>query len=385
MRWRALIFLLSKATVISLVIVIFSVVWAADLRVGTFNIRNFPENTARREGLQSTDVPRLLALLSAVNADLLAVQEIKDPALLQEIVSQVPGRDYTAVLSDCGGTNRQFLGFVFDRQRLQLLEHREIRPINTTGDGNCHVGSRPGVYAYLRSTNGLDFHVLVLHLKSGGGATDLEKRKAQWEAIERSLVTVDDRDDTDWVVLGDFNSTGFDDNTRQERDWLLETWSRLNLVDVAPTVACTSYFCTGCQKEAGTGPGAPGQLHTGLIDHVTVRQPMREFLGQRLEVHGHCADLQCQQTPFAQAPEGYLRVSDHCPLVLVLNDADLDPDVTPAGPVAGDLDCPIQGNRKSKIYHVPGGQFYGMISEQNLVCFASEEDAQAGGFRKSKR
>lgn len=45
----------------------------------------------------------------------------------------------------------------------------------------------------------------------------------------------------------------------------------------------------------------------------------------------------------------------------------------------------IKGNKKSKIYHVPGGASYNRISVKNVVFFNSEADAQAAGYRRAKR
>jgi micrococcal nuclease len=49
-------------------------------------------------------------------------------------------------------------------------------------------------------------------------------------------------------------------------------------------------------------------------------------------------------------------------------------------------DRPIKGNINTKgerIYHVPGGAFYGRTKPER--CFATEDEAQREGFRKSKR
>ncbi|MBI4032391.1 thermonuclease family protein [Candidatus Berkelbacteria bacterium] len=56
-------------------------------------------------------------------------------------------------------------------------------------------------------------------------------------------------------------------------------------------------------------------------------------------------------------------------------------------PQAKTTDCPadkpIKGNAQSMIYHVPGGDFYAKTKPE--ACFASEADALAAGYRKSKR
>lgn len=47
---------------------------------------------------------------------------------------------------------------------------------------------------------------------------------------------------------------------------------------------------------------------------------------------------------------------------------------------------PVRANSKSKIYHVPGGQFYEeMRDSEDLVIFNSPEEAKAAGYRPSKR
>lgn len=54
---------------------------------------------------------------------------------------------------------------------------------------------------------------------------------------------------------------------------------------------------------------------------------------------------------------------------------------------SGNCDEPqIKGNINSKgekIYHVPGGQFYDVTNPEEMFC--TEEEAQAAGYRKSKR
>jgi deoxyribonuclease-1 len=44
----------------------------------------------------------------------------------------------------------------------------------------------------------------------------------------------------------------------------------------------------------------------------------------------------------------------------------------------------IIGNRRSRIYHVPGCPNYGSVSESNRVYFATEADAQAAGYRHAR-
>jgi hypothetical protein len=56
-------------------------------------------------------------------------------------------------------------------------------------------------------------------------------------------------------------------------------------------------------------------------------------------------------------------------------------------PTDGAHDCPaefpIKGNSNSHIYHLPGGASYNATIPN--ICFASEEAAEAAGFRATKR
>ncbi|AQS56943.1 thermonuclease family protein [Novibacillus thermophilus] len=60
---------------------------------------------------------------------------------------------------------------------------------------------------------------------------------------------------------------------------------------------------------------------------------------------------------------------------------------TSSAKASADCDDPkIKGNINSsgeKIYHVPGGQFYDVTNPEEMFC--TEEEAQAAGYRKSKR
>ena len=61
--------------------------------------------------------------------------------------------------------------------------------------------------------------------------------------------------------------------------------------------------------------------------------------------------------------------------------------ISPNTPQANTGDCPsdkpIKGNAQSGIYHMPGGQYYKETRPER--CFATEQEAQEAGYRKSKR
>jgi hypothetical protein len=64
--------------------------------------------------------------------------------------------------------------------------------------------------------------------------------------------------------------------------------------------------------------------------------------------------------------------------------------VEPPGRAGGVSHAPgstVVGNKRSKVYHVPGGRFYRRMvtTSKNTVCFGGEADAERAGYRKSLR
>ncbi len=51
---------------------------------------------------------------------------------------------------------------------------------------------------------------------------------------------------------------------------------------------------------------------------------------------------------------------------------------------APETDLKIKGNKKSRIYHLPGCPNYDDISERNIIWFKTHEDAKAHRFRMSQ-
>ena len=61
-------------------------------------------------------------------------------------------------------------------------------------------------------------------------------------------------------------------------------------------------------------------------------------------------------------------------------------EVTKSLALPGFSNCPVIGNTKSSIYHLPGGQYYAQMQfSVSAICFKSEEDAKKNGYRRSSR
>ena len=69
----------------------------------------------------------------------------------------------------------------------------------------------------------------------------------------------------------------------------------------------------------------------------------------------------------------------------LIRDGRIEP-FSPRALLPTEQDCPVIGNEKSGIYHLPGGQFYNQMRvSPNGVCFQTEEAAGQAGFRRSAR
>ncbi|MDC0717705.1 endonuclease/exonuclease/phosphatase family protein [Nannocystis bainbridge] len=264
---------------------------ANQLRVATWNLRNFPD--------EGQDLERLAARLSALAADVIAVQEIHDADRLRQAM---PG--WELALSNAGGRNDQRLGFLYDPSVFELIgAPREHEGLTMGGP------VRPGLSGYLRGRGGgPDFHVLVVHLKASDEGYAL--RRSQWEVLA-GIVEEIAQDDDDVIVLGDFNATGPTRGRPEEELQALD--ARLGAAGLQRVVngsGCSAYW-DGGRRDVWHEPS--------LLDLVWVRGVLAgEVAKVQAESLLHCARHACR--PFRSTPthpeRDYADVSDHCPVIV---------------------------------------------------------------------
>ncbi|UCF19271.1 MAG: endonuclease/exonuclease/phosphatase family protein [Gemmatimonadota bacterium] len=285
------------------------------LRIATWNIRNFRST--------ETDEDRVAQVLLGLDADLLAVQEIRDTSEFRDLLDRVNDattiaappygrrtRRYMVEYSSGGGAASQFLGFVFDASAVELSNIESLTSLQMSSD------LRPSLAARVRSLRGsLDFLAIANHTDSGIGLTDYTHRQAFLDALE---VVLADRgtDDTDLVILGDLNTMGHDEQegeravTAEEELMLLdERIAQFGLRRLPADPPCSEYY----------------QRHGGLLDHVLVAVSMREVPPYATaRIFGYCRLLSCLPYATGEEPFDYRHASDHCPVVVDLLDRDWD-------------------------------------------------------------
>jgi endonuclease/exonuclease/phosphatase family metal-dependent hydrolase len=269
------------------------------LRVATYNIRRF--------GVEPTDLDRLTRLLSRVDADILAVQEIQDLRRFEELRARLSrgGRDYGAMLSRCGGKSEMLVGFLYDKKRVIPIERREYPELQEPGEGRCHSGERAallGVFAHGSER----LHLLVMHLTAGGDSDKAAKRRDQWRRVLGIADELRAHGASRVAILGDTNSTGYLDNRHGERDYIRGRAADHKLEVVTHPLPCSEYFHP-----------AEGGLQPSLLDHVVATPELAR--PRTVRVHGYCAELECQPQPPGRDPAEFATVSDHCPVSFEMN------------------------------------------------------------------
>lgn len=270
----------------------------------TLNIRNFDYDPRYH---YHTDKELLAKMLQEEDADILAVQEIVRDRLFDSFVSiNLP--DYGLALSECGGANDQKLGLVYKKEKYELLEFKEdlrITVRNSSQTPRCDSGSRPAAIAIFRDLKTQQkLAAISVHLKSGGGASNIEKRFYQLSVLQKIRKELLSEGIEHIVVMGDFNSTQYIYH-REEYKRFKDIVASMNMTDVSSDVKCTSYWWGGINDDIQY----PSQL-----DHVLISDSLLKNKEYRSTVGGHCQVNQCQPTAETQMGATYDGISDHCPV-----------------------------------------------------------------------
>lgn len=266
---------------------------APEVTLGTFNIRMFLD--------ERTDPGAVAGALAELDADAFAVQEIRDldafAAVLRDASART-GRDYVMAMAPyCDrnpATRALNIGAVYDRSRLELVARRPF------SDGACARDQPQGLLAVLRR-DGHTFGLASLHMTAGGTPAAHASRRAQWAWLVEALPRWRRAFDVPVVLSGDFNSTGYLEQS-DERAFIDRTVADHGLHVATRDLGCSMYW-----------EPAPGRFEVSLLDHMIATDGLTLTDAGAL---GMCASLRC--APQREAPTDYHAVSDHCPVRAIL-------------------------------------------------------------------
>lgn len=300
-------------------------------RLGAWNVRWFPDGHPGRAApagapdggrtTGGTDLAWLACAIALLDVDVLALEELKSTprasdalAWLRAELGRLTGRDYRVEVDRCPGMGRQSVGLLWDAARVRGSDFSNLGSLNPLG--GCAL-LRPGFAGYFQFPGGLDLHVAAVHLKSGDDPRSYSLRREALGGLEAAAhERRAARPDEDLLFLGDFNTMG--------------------CRDCAPRVKGEGELSV-LDQELGAGDGTLTRLpldrpcthyyqgRGSALDHVLATREMAELpAGTRVEVHGHCAVLGCRPYRRGERPATLDALSDHCPVVVTLDDRDDD-------------------------------------------------------------
>jgi endonuclease/exonuclease/phosphatase family metal-dependent hydrolase len=300
-----------------------------NLRIATFNIRNFPRGVLGDAGADAgetderprvvrsqdeTDQDALVDILAKLDFDVLAVQEINDTQAFRDLLARLGDKKhatYEAVFDD-SWDHPQRVGIVV------RTDHARVESPKVHGEVATRPTMRAGLSARIVSTKkgGADFGVMVVHLASGDTSGRATLRQAQAEQAANVVAARQaELGDQDFIVLGDMNTA----REEQEFGGLDAAYAShaTSLARQKPDLACTSYYV----KSAGQPLVQPA-----WIDQVYLASLAERDESVPLSVGAHCFERTCQPFESDSKDNGtsYWAVSDHCPVYFEIRDQDQD-------------------------------------------------------------
>ena len=277
------------------------------IRLVAWNVRNFPLDERPQEpGLPyvgRTNICDLETALGGLDADLLALQEIRDTRRFPPILrTSSPGRRYRVLMATRGGRFGQRVAVAWDDAVAAAAGGpEEIDAVALDDD------LRPALAVpFTIRANGRRLTLVSVHLAAS--PRGYPSRLGQYRALARWAAAREG----ELIIAGDFNTTGPPGGSTS--DELVEADRLLGvagLVRVRNASGCSEYW---------EGAGDPdGILRPALLDGVWVRGVST---GPRPELTAwlHCRRADCGELVSRPGAEDatFWDVSDHCPLTFDL-------------------------------------------------------------------
>ncbi len=254
------------------------------ITLGTFNMEWFGDNSADDHKPRSEADDKLLALvLSDIDADVLAVQEVENEEALKRLLQHIAkegSSEYRIALGVSGG--KQKVGFLY-RKPVELVSVREIDAI-AVEKGR----TRAGLLAFFR-VGGFEWAMLAVHLKSTSRADStpelVQHSLALRTAQAAEILTFANSFQQTYsakplFILGDFN-----DSPGKKRTTLDILKHAPNLTFLTEDLASCSYSGLPTIDHIIAGSSATGRVLRGTLRTVNFRAMLPEKAAERVSDH----------------------------------------------------------------------------------------------------
>lgn len=270
--------------VISTILLLASCSKNNDITVGTFNIAWLGDGIDDKTPRTAEDIQNISQVISTLNADILALQEVENTNAIKAIVDT---NKYTIITTSY--PKEQKTALVINK-KIEIVETYQLDAISLGNEG-----LRPGLVAYCRY-DGFDFFVGSFHFKSTSRYDDtpFKKSKSFDMRQEQSAILlkeikklIDIKKDEDVILLGDFN-----DNPTKKN-------SNITALDNDKFNFLTSNMMS-CKYSIWKS-----------IDHIIVSQSMKS--------RAKNSTLTMIDINAMFPEEEAKKVSDHCPVIIKFN------------------------------------------------------------------
>ena len=181
---------------------------AETLLLATWNIREFGDNR-RTESLYY-----IAEIMSRF--DLIAVQEVSANLTGLEKVISILGYNWDYIVTDstegsAGGGERT--AFIFDKNKVffRKMAGELVLPMEKLIKGNFQFARTPFCAAF--QAGWFKFNLATVHIYYGTSSRNDPRRHNEIETVAQFLTKRAKKEDTSYILLGDFNIVGCEDNT----------------------------------------------------------------------------------------------------------------------------------------------------------------------------
>lgn len=248
----------------------------------TWNIENFP-----KDGQNTID--EVAQIVSDLNVDAIAVQEIADTNAFNNLLAQLPGWDAQLSPHEYSGGDYQKVGLLFNTNVVTVNGYQLLF------EDDSYAFPRPAMELDVIISEGahtFDFKIIVVHLKAYEGEENEARRRAAIDSLKNYIDSqVAQNEEKDFILTGDFNDH-------------LEDPPEDNVFTVM--LDDTAHYEFLSEPLAGFYGTYIGYNEPNLIDHTIITDDARSEYGD----NGYTEPLYLDY----QNPDYETTVSDHRPL-----------------------------------------------------------------------
>jgi endonuclease/exonuclease/phosphatase family metal-dependent hydrolase len=191
----------------------------SSLIIGTWNIRDFDNNKFRHGPRRRESLYYIAEILSAF--DVCAIQEInEDLTPLKDVIRLMgPGWDFIATDVTVGNSgNRERMAFVFDSRKVRFrnIAGEIVLPKHALLPGEQQFARTPFLVSF--QAGWFKFSLCTVHIyfgEEGKGSDGYQRRVQEIEYLAKEMAGRADRENENYILLGDFNIKNPIDETMQ--------------------------------------------------------------------------------------------------------------------------------------------------------------------------